>query len=255
MKRRQQRAIERERRVYYASLKERTVLAPIVDALEEVAMCAGKYGYHKLSQEPMRTDLARSELAQAFMQLTADGRKPQDTDTLIMLDNDHLHNRYTLPRLASLITGREEGRGIVGAAYVRRIPPYDPIAYVRGPDGRFYGVRVPENRLAETTIIGHGAIAIARWVFEDLLAAGHEYPLWRYEYIRDMPSEDMYFGKICEAAGISMWCDGGLVAPHHTHHFVTFADTDAYTAAHPELPLGKIPMPVNTEKIESEAIC
>src|SRR3990172_5952188 len=128
---RKKRAIEQGRQVWYNCLKERAVLGPIVDRLELIAMTAGKYGYGKLSQPVARTDQARNWLTKKFMETTAEGgRKPMETDVLIMLDNDHYHHPYTLPRLVAGITDRAGERGVVGALYVRRKAPYDPLVFV-----------------------------------------------------------------------------------------------------------------------------
>jgi len=245
------------REVWYTCLKERAVLAPVVDALEEVAMTAGKLGYFKMSSEPMRTDAARNNFARAFLRATErDGRKPLPTDTLVMLDNDHLHDRLTLPRLASQITDRDGGRGVVGALCMRRIAPYDALAFVRDADGVMRSVLPDNDSLIECAVLGHGAIAIARWVFDDLAALGIRFPLWKYTYedIDRLPSEDMYFCRICEAARISLWCDGGLVAPHYSSRWITPDDTRDYLALNPSVGAGTINVAVN-DPVDMEAIC
>ena len=226
------------RMVFYDTLKERAVLAPVVDCFETIAMVAGKAGIGKLSQEPMRTDMARNIRAKQFMEVTAaDGRKPQEADTLIMLDNDHIHDPFILIRLAQQITDRAGGRGVVAGLAVRRKPPFDTLMFKRGADGLSHALLPGEPGLYEVDALGHGAIAIARWVFEDLEAAGLGYPFWRYEYDGDgdSPSEDMYFCKSCSVAGISLWVDSSLVSPHLVLHGLTDADTRAYAEQHPEI--------------------
>jgi hypothetical protein len=256
-KRKQHSQQHKDRRVvWYATPKERALLGAWVDNLEAVAMTAGKYGYGKLTQEPARTDQARNWLCKAFMKVTEDGRKPEPTDTFIMLDNDHLHHPYTLPRLAAQITDRAGGRGIVAGLAFRRKPPYDPLCFVRGEDKQLHAILPEGDGLVECAMVGTCAIAIARWVFEDLIAAGFRYPWFRYTYADEndvMPGEDSYFGMTCEHIGISMWVDGGLQVPHFTPRYITSEDTQAYLAEHPEL-LGES-VSAMVAKVQSEAIC
>jgi hypothetical protein len=235
-----------DRQVWYNVLKERYLPAACVEAIEDIAMSAGKYGAGRLQAQPMRTDMARSNLARWFMTLTAqDGRQPDETDTLIMLDNDHIHDRETLPRLVTQITDRAGGVGIVGALTFLRKEPYNPLLFSRRGDGTLGVVGKYPAGLCPGVVVSHAAIAIARWVFEDLETADFHQPYWRYEYTdgacetKDMPSEDVYFGKCCEKAGITTWCDTTLIAPHYTDRAIDGGDWIDYAEAHPEI-LGKL---------------
>ncbi len=66
-------------------------------------------------------------------------------------------------------------------------------------------------------VVGGGAIAIQRWVFERLMEKGFAWPYFRLVYLEgsvDQPGVDMYFGAICEEAGIPHYVDCDLVTPH-----------------------------------------
>jgi hypothetical protein len=200
------------RRVWWASLKERTTLDVAFDSIEKVAMLAGHLGYHKMSLPYMRTDAARNSFAKLFME-----KSSNPNDVLIMMDNDHRFPTDVLPKLVESITDERGGRGVVGALAFKRGEPFEPCFFVRGEDGILHAIAQWEDGLFEGQVVGHACVAIARWVFDRLIASGNPFPFWRYEYTDGewtSPSEDMYFAKICEASGIGHWVDTRLECPH-----------------------------------------
>lgn len=155
-----------------------------------------------------RTDIARNKIVEVFMRET-----DQPDDALVMIDNDH---RLPADLISRLTRFPSRECGVVGALAFRRGAPFDPCAFVRLPDGEM-GTPVELDGCMKVSIVGTGAIMIRRWVFDALIAAGYQPPFFRYAYAdnnMNFPSEDIYFGMACEAAGIPHWVDGTTEIPH-----------------------------------------
>ncbi len=192
-------------RVFWALLLERTIPAENVMAMFGVALNCANNDYAQIITPYCRTDVARNKLVASFMDATED-----DDDVLVMLDCDHIHPMDIVERLV------KHDVGVVGALAFRRGAPFDPCFFVRQADGSL-AQPVEWAGLHEGTVVGTGAIAIRRWVFKALEANGTPFPFFRYIYedqTLNLPSEDIYFGYICEKAGISHYCDTALVTPH-----------------------------------------
>lgn len=218
-----------DRQIWWAVLRERTTYDHACVALEKVAMNAGLNGYRKIELPYMRVDAARHGLSLKFLE---ESRNPNDV--LVMLDNDHVHPPDVIARLVENVSDRAGDVGVIGALAFMRGQPFSPCFFVRASDG-FLHAMVPgdTNGIYRGDMVGHGAIAIARWVFEALIESGYNAPFWRYQYQTEgvpkrgadglhhyapgsvpTPSEDMYFGEICEKAGIGHWCDMRFEIPH-----------------------------------------
>jgi hypothetical protein len=214
-------------------LMERTIPSEAVMAAFGVALHCAKQDYSMILTGYARTDVARNKLVAAFMEATED-----DDDVLVMLDADHTHPMDIVERLVS------HGEGVVGALAFRRGAPFDPCFYVRQDDGSL-AQPVEFAGLHEGTVVGTGAIAIRRYVFKALEAAGFSFPFFRYIYedqTMNFPSEDMYFGYICEKAGISHFCDTGCVTPHLITSQVDQTSWAEFLADHkPEMAFVNIP--------------
>ena len=194
-----------------------------VVAAERVAGRAAALGYNHLVQGYRRTDDARNKAVLALSKVARD-----DRDVLVMLDADHMHPMDVIEQLVA------HDVGVVGAMYFRRGEPFDVCAFRRGPDvpqqeapqgqagqagstSGLVAVGREETGLHKVAVVGTGAIAIQRWVFERLMEKGYGWPHFRYAYAEgslDQPTEDMYFGAICEEAGIPHYVDCDLVTPH-----------------------------------------
>jgi len=213
--------------IYWSVLWERNSPWEATDALLNLAMEAGQYGYIRIQMGYTRTDNARNRITRAFCRATDD-----PDAVVIMLDNDHKHPGGLLTRLAS----RPED--IVAALAFRRSPPYDPLFYVRDESGN---LRQPAEwepgAVYYCQAVGTGAIAIKRRVFTALEAAGFTWPWFRYEYPEGdiHPTEDLYFCRLCEQAGVTVACDTGAVIPHLAVQEIDQTTWAGYMQAHPEM--------------------
>lgn len=208
-------------------LLERNPIGECMDYALDVAGRAGLLGYYRMRAKYGRTDWQRNALAQRFMAVSSN---PEDT--LVMLDNDHAHPADVIERLV------EVNKPVVGALAFKRGKPYEPCAFMYGEDGFWHSpVTWDAGVVYEVDGLGHAAIAIQRQAFLQLEAAGHKYPWWKYEYGEngDMPSEDMYFMRICREAGIKHHLHTGVVCPHHANGWVDKDSWDQYVADHPEI--------------------
>lgn len=194
--------------VFWSMLKERAIRDLAVGPALVLSGYAGRSGLVLLDLEYMRTDIARNRLVDRFRR---DAHSPDDV--LIMLDCDHRHPTDILHRLA----GRPSEYGVIGALAFRRGPPHDPLFFFRDDHGQLINLRRWERGVFyQVAAVGTGAVAIRCWVFDALEDAGFKPPFFRYEYPDDgtYPSEDLYFCKLCEQAGIGVYCDTSLCTPH-----------------------------------------
>jgi len=218
----------RKKEVYFAILDERAIQHKMVHAREDIIAACTVMGYKLIRMGYGRTDVARNKLAKKFMEVT---RRPNDT--LVMLDTDHAHPRDIVKRL------EEHNLPVVGALCFRRSEPYDPQFYVRQEGGALLQPVDWDPRATDKgTIVGTGAIAIQRQVFEKLTAAGALYPWFRNIYQdNEDPNlgEDWYFGLSCERVGIPHYCDYSLISPHQTESLVDGRTWETYKQANPAI--------------------
>lgn len=218
--------------VYWSVLLERAVQDTAVNALLTLAQRAGHLGFMRLVMPYQRVDVARNRFVSKFLEVTDNSGHPNPADVLIMLDNDHNHPADLLERLVSHPTEC----GVVAAKAHRRGAPYDPVLFLRMEDGQLHSLAdwEPEAKLIAGAVAGTGAIAIRRWVFDKLQAEGYGVPFFRYVYPdgQNFPTEDMYFGKLCEKVGIPHYMDMTLEIPHLTTTEITGRTWDDWKASH-----------------------
>ena len=226
--------------MYFAVLNERAIPHEAVDAREDLGEVARLMGFERIRCNYSRVDVARNRIAKRFMELTS---RPKDT--LVMLDTDHTHPMDIVGRLA------RHDYGVIGALCFRRGEPFDPQFYVRGEDGELrQPVEWDPEGIDKGTIVGTGAIAIQRWVFEKLEQDGHHYPWFRSIYTDGDDTflgEDWYFGLICEKASIPHYCDFSTVSPHMRVAYVDAKTWDTYRAMNPSI-MGGEPAPLDARR-------
>lgn len=215
------------RRVWWCILLERATTEDLEQFHLNVAMEAGSLqGYTRLAIPYGRTDVVRNLAARKFLTLS---RNPDDV--LIMLDQDHAHPADILTRLVSATSYAP----VIGALAFQRGEPYGPCFYTRNQYGTLaQAYEWDRGGLYPCAAIGHAAVAIKRSAFEQLGRAGTLYPFWRYAYPNEaalvevegrlivdpdvdplpMQSEDIYFSRRCELAGVPIMCDTSIVCPH-----------------------------------------
>jgi hypothetical protein len=215
--------------IYYAALSERTGPAndQCYNAMLDVAEHCGANGYKHLRLGYSRTDYARNELTKAFVSVSEN-----DNDLLVMLDADHKHPAEIVSRFAA----QDPTFGVVGALAYRRGEPYDPLFFIRANGGLHAMAEFELGPVYQCAIVSTSAIAIRRWVLLELKHKGYLWPWFRYEYPTNMelPSEDMYFGRICEQAGIWHYCDSSMIIPHATVSWVDNEVNRLYLEKHPQ---------------------
>lgn len=214
-------------RVFWGVMMERSVAYGPVNHLLDIAMHAGMIGAMRISVPYQRVDAARNQMVEAFRAIAT-----SPDDTLVMLDCDHRHPESIIERLAV------RKMGVTAALAFRRSKPYEPMFFVRDSKGQLRSPGITKPVTYECDATGTAAVAIKRWVFDRLAEAGDHY-FFRYEY-RDCPfgwrsSEDMYFAKLCEDAGIKHHVDCSLVTPHMGIKNVDQGTWEEYREEHPEI--------------------
>lgn len=112
---------------------------------------------------------------------------------LLFLDSDMKLPHDTARRLLA------HGKDIVGAIYVRRVPPYDLLGQVEGE------ARSVETGLVKFEKMPTGCLLIDMKVFEKL-----KVPYFRFGVDEEQGiilSEDYMFCDAARAAGFDLWCD------------------------------------------------
>jgi hypothetical protein len=185
-----------------------------------------KRGWPLIDHVYGRTDSNRNRMAKFLLE------HPEFTH-ICMLDLDHIHAPNIVERLASWVL-EDPSRLVVGGLHFRRAAPFDPCAFVYGPDGQLHAPLEWEQGLFEVHVIGHGSVLFAREVFERLPE-----PWWAYTYDRCeeniYPSEDMWFSHLCVRNGVKLWCDTTITSPHLILNTVDEDTFNRYIADHPEI--------------------
>ena len=163
--------------------------------------------------ENQRIDVARNTMAHALLS------EPEYTH-LIMLDADQRHSSEIVYRLCQRVAD-DPTRLVVSALYHRRGSPYEPLAFNQGEDGHIYQLNPIMPGIARVDYLGTGCMLVAREVFERI-----EEPWFKYDYPAPgkYPSEDMWFSRKCNEAGIDLWLDTTIQSPHHGTKWITGDD-------------------------------
>lgn len=199
----------------YKKMKSTRAPRPVVGVLLERSishadkvlfplLAIAQQGFPFMTMPHGRTDLVRNKMA---LQLLS-----SNFTHLIMLDVDHTHPVDIVQRLMKNFTTYPELK-VVGGLNFRRGEPYDPCAFIKGDDGRYYPMSEWPAGLIRVDALGTGCIAIARETFEELP------PPWFFNpYDRIMediwPGEDIGFAKLCAEHGIEQYVDTTITSPH-----------------------------------------
>lgn len=222
------------KKVFWAVPMERAIQEHAVASLLNIERQAAQRNYRRFALPYLRIDVARNKFVTAFMEASSD-----PDDTLIMLDNDHRHPADILERLSAW----PHEVGVVGALAYRRGEPYDPLAFIRTEDGNLHILARWEEgaKLIECTVVATCGIAIKRWVIErlDEIDLKGRYFQYRYPDGEHYPTEDMFFGEMCEKVGVSHYIDVSLEIPHLTVSEITHESWAAWQADHDE-PIGEL---------------
>lgn len=198
--------------VYWSVLRERFLYDRAARAFENVTQHCEKMGYTRLQARYTATDIARESLTQLFLKMSQ-----EPDDVLVMLDDDHDPPFDIVEQLTNCM-----GAGVVVALCRMRGDDFRELAFGRGDDGQLHPmVGFPKG--AEGIVMpidsgGAGAIAIRRWVFDQLIEK-YKQPrwLWRNAYsdlAEYRAGEETYFMRMCEDAGIPMACATHIIDPH-----------------------------------------
>ena len=216
--------------IIWSVLPERNGAANDACYLNHLAVAAhcGRSGYSLISGGYARTDLARNNMSKTFLEMTK-----RDNDLLVMLDADHKYPQNVVEQFAN----EDPALGVVGALAYRRGEPYDPLWFVRNNGQLLSPIEYAMGEVYACAVVSTSAISIRRWVMLELTRKGYLWPWFRYEYPTslDLPSEDMYFGRICEAAGIPHHVDTRIEIPHVTYKYIDRQTNEDHLRAHPEL--------------------
>lgn len=213
-----------DKRIWWAILPERNMYDVSYRNGLRLAYAAGRRGHIPIYAQYGRTDVTRQGMCEVFLQM---GARPDDT--LVMLDVDHEHPIDIIDRLA-----RHDVPVCVPLMF-RRQEPYQACAFRRGADGALHHLASFPPGLLKMDAVGSGAIAIQRRALTKILDAGLGPWLFKYEYLEtNAPSEDMYFSKLCEKAGVEMYVDTTIETPHITLGFIDRGVYDSFIADHPD---------------------
>jgi hypothetical protein len=228
-------------KIYWSVLLERTIGDMATNSLLNIAMNCGSSSYTRIAVPYMRTDVARNTLVKTFIEMPT----PDPNDYLVMLDDDHDHPPDIVQRLTA------HGMGVISALAFRRSEPYDPLFFVRCADGKLHAPIEWVDGLYEMDAVGTGAIAIRRWVFGALDAAGYHWPYFRYTYpdgMRQFPTEDIYFMEHCEAVGIKVYCDTSVEIPHLTTGIIDSKTWIEWRTDHPDVGMTAMPVSLSVQQ-------
>ena len=146
--------------------------------------------YWKLSTDIVR---GRNGLVEAFLD--------SESEALFFMDDDHVFPGDLLLKLL------EHDKPIVGSVYLRRQPPFSPLAFShRSEDGLYQTIdltELPREGLLKVQAVGTAGLLVRREVFEALDSPWFEYGKTE----RWDASEDIIFCEKAQDAGFEVFVD------------------------------------------------
>ncbi len=129
---------------------------------------------------------------------------PIDPTHLLFLDADIVPPRETVGRLL------RANKSIVSGLYRKRLPPYEPMAFLKGRGGALKPISPKGPRLRRVDFVGAGCLLITREVFETIKP-----PWFTSEWTeRGHLAEDFSFCEKARRTGFSIYVDT-TVRPLH----------------------------------------
>lgn len=184
-------------------------------------------GYAFVRRPYDRIDVTRNRMAQHLLD-------SHEFTHLLMLDMDHQHPDDIVERLVRWWLKDPEKLVIAGLNF-RRNEPYDPLVWFKGPDGQMYHAVDWPDGLLQCYTVGTGAMLVHRSVFERIPGPWFCNDYSQAPEMDAWPGEDIGFCKLCDQAGIKVWCDTTATSPHLSQTAVGQDTYRAYVAAYPEL--------------------
>lgn len=197
--------------VYYAILPERCVYDVSLSMAQAITYYCTRASTKEVEYIPLfplynATDVARKIITEEFLHKT-DRRH----DTLVMLDVDHDHPPEIVVRLAA------HNLPVVTSLFFRRTPGYETCAFRLDENGAPMALLCPPSTgVYEMHRVGFGAVAIQRWVFEEI---GDDWYRVNDAEGRRI-GEDFWFSDLCRKKKIKLYVDCGIESPHMSIGFV-----------------------------------
>lgn len=159
--------------------------------------------WHLVESRRCMVDQARNQFVQMAQTL---GPPNGPFDYILFLDDDHTFPHDLLYKLLS------HNKDVVGALCFRRIEPFGPCLFSWCTDAKNGNLMVRDRPdligkgLQRVDAVGFGAVLVKMEVFQKLGPP----PWFKFSEV----GEDLHFCDLCAQAGIEIFCDTDLVAPH-----------------------------------------
>jgi hypothetical protein len=162
----------------------------------QFAQCLADLGHH-CRELDLATVSCRSSIVAQARNIGVAKAQERGADWLLFIDSDMTFPPDSLERLLA------HDKDVVGAIYVKRVPPHTPLGIavsppeVEGPHGLLEMLRLPT-----------GMLLIRMAVFQRLSR-----PYFRFavnEATQEVVGEDYVFCDHVRAAGLRLWCDCDL---------------------------------------------
>ena len=203
-----------------------------------------RQGWPIVPQPADRCDSAHNKAVVSVLIYNEEQRRaghPERTFThIVTLDADHIHPPNTVYQLAGVIKNDPDKYQVLAGLNFRRSKPWDPLLFVPGEHGRISSMAEWTDGVIPVSHAATCAMIIDMRVFEKI-----SYPFFGYEYGHakaadwpnctpwelertKLPGVDIYFCERCHEAGIQIWGDTRLTAPHLAKAWITERQWMAY---------------------------
>jgi hypothetical protein len=193
-------------------------------------------GWPRIKTEANATDIQRNQGADALL------KAPPEFNALVMLDSDHRHPPETVRMLCNALESMPDAGMIVGLNFRRR-QPYDPCVWVKRGEQVYQPVQWDQGLIGPVYRTGMAAVIIPRRTFELVPRPwfANTYSVAPDEIV--YKREDFYFCDRVREAGLNIWVDTRITAPHEPNlpGWVDGGWWRAYLEKHPNLVAETLP--------------